>query len=254
MNKDIRLDIILMEKSKLSRNMCQEMIKNGAVAVNGTVVTKCGFKIDQHAEIIYEIPKTIYVSRGGYKLEKALTHFNIDLNDKICVDVGASTGGFTDCMLQNNAKKVFAVDTGSEQLVEKIKLNEKVQSFENTNISDICESLSAYKIDFVCVDVSFVSLTKISLPIAKLVKKDSTLVTLIKPQFEAGKKYLNKKGIVKDKKIHADVVDKVVNCFIELGFSLKGVIPSPIKGSCGNEEFLAFFIYTDAFEVEAGVL
>lgn len=238
-----RLDILLMKKSALTRNVCQSLIKDGLVKVNDITTVKCGEKFFYTDNITYEMPDTIYVSRGGYKLEKALKEFNIDLTNKTCLDIGASTGGFTDCMLQNNALKVYAVDTGKEQLSKTIKENEKVHSFENTNIIDICDDLSNVEIDFICVDVSFVSVTKLSTSIKKIMRENCQLIILIKPQFEAGRKYLNKNGIVKDKKIHTKVIYDVTTCFTNLGLTLNKVIPSPIKGSSGNEEYLVHFLY-----------
>jgi len=241
-----RLDVLLMRQSDLSRNLSQSIIRKGLVKVDGATVRKCGAKFEPYVKITYEPPKTLYVSRGGYKLEEAIRKFNIDLEDKVCVDVGASTGGFTDCMLQNGAKMVYAIDTGSDQLSKKLKENAKVVNFENTNISGICDEIGKYGIDFVSVDVSFVSQTKIAHCIKILCKSNTQLVTLIKPQFEAGRQHLNKNGIVRNKKMHTKVIDEVTNCFVDLGFCLKGIRPSPITGTCGNEEYLAHYIYRGA--------
>ncbi len=240
-----RLDILLAEISGYSREFSKELIQKSCVRVDGKTVTKAGEKINTSSIIQYDEPKTKYVSRGGYKLEKALREFNINLQGKVCLDIGASTGGFTDCMLQHGAKKVFAVDSGTNQLSHKLKVLQNVISFEKTNIRDLphdfFENNFNENIQFICVDVSFVSLTKILEHVFKFFSKETQGVFLIKPQFEAGRQYINKKGIVKDTKIHKKVVDNITEFSKNLGFHSSNTIQSPITGSDGNIEYLIFF-------------
>ena len=178
------------------------------------------------------------MSRGGLKLEKAIKEFSIDLNNKTAIDMGASTGGFTDCMLQNGVKKVYAVDVGSGQLHESLKINPKVINLENVNIRNLNEEILNDKVDFISIDTSFISLTYI-LPVAfKYILPDGEIAALVKPQFEAGKENLGKKGVVKDKKVHLAVINKIYNFIIECGFVPVNLTTSPIKGGDGNVEFL----------------
>ncbi len=180
-----------------------------------------------------------YVSKGGLKLEKAINVFNINLENKICVDIGASTGGFTDCMLQNGAIKVYAIDVGHNQLDKKIKNNEKVINLEGINIKNI--NIEEYeKVDFISIDVSFISLTNVLEYANKLLKESGKVVVLIKPQFEVGKELINKNGIVKNPLAHRKAIEKVADYAIELGLEFIDLDYSPIKGSAGNIEYIAY--------------
>lgn len=235
----IRLDSYLSEKQIVkSRNVAATMIKEGKVSVNGAVCTKPSFSVsdDDKIEITGDMPK--YVGRGGLKLEKALGFFGIDLKDKICIDIGASTGGFTDCMLQNGAGRVYAVDVGSDQLDEKLRKDSRVISMEQTDVRNLTDEIPA--VDFISIDVSFISL-KLVLPAAiRFLKDGGSLVALIKPQFEAGKASLNKKGIVRDEKTRQRVCDDIKQFAITCGFSFECVTVSPINGGDGNMEYLIY--------------
>lgn len=233
-----RLDSALVERHiAKSRTLAQSLIKDGAISVNGTICDKPSFSVSDSdgIELLGELPK--YVSRGGLKLEKAVNEFSIELNGLVCLDIGASTGGFTDCMLQNGAKKVYAVDVGTNQLDQKLRGDERVVSLEKT---DIRSFTSPEQIDFISIDVSFISL-KTVLPCAfSQLKENGKCVALIKPQFEAGRKALNKNGIVTDAKIRENVVAEIKQFCADLGFLVIGTTNSAIKGGDGNVEFLIF--------------
>lgn len=238
-NKE-RLDILLTEKNFFeSRSRAQSMIMLGKVLVDGVKVEKAGTLINRDAKIEIIGREMPFVSRGGFKLQKALEVFKIDLQKKICVDIGASTGGFTDCMLQHGAKKVYAVDVGYGQLAWKIRQDERVVNLERTNIRNVTKENIAEDLNFASVDVSFISLEKVLLPVKNLLAEDGEVVCLIKPQFEAGKENVGKKGVVKDKKIHAEVIEKILSFAQILEFKICGLDFSPIKGPEGNIEFLA---------------
>ncbi len=234
-----RLDLYLSDnKIVKSRSVASKMIKEGKISVNGTVCTKSSFIVSEtdNIEVTGDMPK--YVGRGGLKLEKAIEFFEIDLKDKLCADIGASTGGFTDCMLQNGAKKVYAVDVGSDQLDEKLKTDNRVISMEKTDIRNVTDEIPL--VDFISIDVSFISL-KLVLPTAfRLLCEKGSLVALIKPQFEAGKSNLNKKGIVKDEKVRFKVCEDIKQFAIVCGFSVIGLTESPISGGDGNIEYLVY--------------
>lgn len=234
-----RLDLYLSEnKIVKSRSVAAKMIKEGKISVNGKVCTKSSFMISEtdKIEVTGDMPK--YVGRGGLKLEKAIDFFNIDLKGKICIDIGASTGGFTDCMLQNSAEKVYAVDVGSDQLDEKLKADNRVVSMEKTDIRNITDEIPSA--EFISIDVSFISL-KLVLPSAyRLLCNDGSLVALIKPQFEAGKGNLNKKGIVKDEKVRRKVCEDIKEFASSCGFYIIGLTESPISGGDGNIEYLIY--------------
>lgn len=235
-NMKKRLDIILQEKNLYpSREKAKEAIKLGRVKVNGDVVLTPSAQFDENTEIS-TLPFE-FVSRGGFKLQKALEEFNINLNDKVVLDIGASTGGFTDVCLKNGAKKVYAVDTGIGQLNIAIKNDERVVNLEKTNYLTLPRE-NFKDVNFVVIDVSFVSLTKFAEKLAN--DFDSIeIVALIKPQFECGKEYAKKhKGIVKDEKMHKKIIENVKISFTNAGFMVLGLIPSPIKGGDGNTEFL----------------
>ena len=231
-----RIDVLLSKSKNISRGKAKELILSEKVFVDGKKITKVAFKVllDSQIETTAEMK---YVGRGGYKLEKALDYFSIDVNNKICMDVGASTGGFSDCLLQNNAHKIYAIDVGHSQLAEKIAIDSRVVSLEKTNIKNI-QPDSLEPMDFVCVDVSFISLTKILENTHLLMKEEADIVCLLKPQFEAGKENLNKSGIVKKPKVHVQVLQNVIQYASDIGFRVEDATFSGIKGAEGNIEYL----------------
>ena len=236
-----RLDVAVFEQGFAdSRAKAGALIMAGQVYVNSQKITKAGYNLKEDDVIEVRGEKFPYVSRGGLKLEKAIKEFFIDLDGLVCMDIGASTGGFTDCMLQNGAKKVYAVDVGYGQLAWKLRSDSRVVNMERTNfryltLDDIDELL-----DFASVDVSFISL-KIILPVLfELLNEDSCAVCLIKPQFEAGREKVGKKGVVREISTHKEVVNNIVNFAFETGFSVLGLSFSPIKGPEGNIEYLMY--------------
>lgn len=236
-----RLDIFLTEKKFFdSRTRAQAMIMAGKILVNGQKVDKAGALISDDAEIRILGEEMPFVSRGGLKLQKALDVFKINLNGRIAADVGASTGGFTDCMLQRGAKRVYAIDVGYGQLAWKLRRDLRVVNMERTNIRNVTRKDFFYEVpDFASIDVAFISLEKV-LPVVFEVLTDSgEVVALIKPQFEAGREHVGKKGVVRDKKIHAAVIEKVLNFAAGVGFAVRGLDFSPVKGPEGNIEYLA---------------
>ncbi|MCM1054913.1 MAG: TlyA family RNA methyltransferase [Bacteroides sp.] len=238
-----RLDSELAARSiARSRSAAQQLIKDGIVFVNGKNIVKAAFEVSENdkIEIKGELPK--YVGRGGLKLEKALECFKIKLDGLTCIDVGASTGGFTDCMLQNGAKRVYAVDVGSDQLDEKLKGDSRVISLENTDIREAGGRIPE-KADFITVDVSFISL-KLVLPEAKkLLKSGGAAAALIKPQFEVGKGGVGKRGIVKDPSLREKAVREIKEFSESIGFRCEGLIRSPITGGDGNVEYLIYLSF-----------
>lgn len=241
-----RLDTLLVELGYFdSREKAKRSIMAGIVFVDNQKVDKAGTMIKEDAEVEVKGVALKYVSRGGLKLEKAIVDFGLDLNDCVCMDIGASTGGFTDCMLQNGAVKVFSVDVGYGQLDWKLRNDERVINMERTNIRHVTEEEIGEKLDFVSIDVSFISLSLV-LPVARMLLKDSgEIVFLIKPQFEAGREKVKKNGVVRDKEVHYDVLVKTLTIATELGFNIKNVTYSPIKGPKGNIEFLAYCTLRD---------
>jgi 23S rRNA (cytidine1920-2'-O)/16S rRNA (cytidine1409-2'-O)-methyltransferase len=237
--KLVRFDIAVADKLSISRTLAKDAIEKGLITVDGKVVTKSGTKVEKSQSIVVEGSFKSFVSRGGFKLQGALEEFGIDLSGLICMDVGAAAGGFSDCMLKNGAKKVYAIDSGSDQLKDELKTNTDLISMEQTDIRTLDPS-SIEEIDFVGVDVSFISLEKIMGNVYSFMKKGGSAIFLVKPQFEAGKGALNKKGVIRNTKIHCKVLDKVYNYAKEAGFTLKGHIESPIKGGDGNIEFLMY--------------
>lgn len=238
-----RLDLFLVERGFFdTREKAKANIMAGLVFVDEQMVDKAGTLVKESSSIKVRGDAIPYVSRGGLKLEKAIIKFNLNLNDKICMDIGASTGGFTDCMLQKNAKKVYSIDVGYGQLDYKLRNNPKVVNIERTNFRYIDESLVTDKIDFVSVDVSFISI-KLILPKLKIFLKDNfEVVALIKPQFEAGKKEADKhSGIIKDKSVCVKVIKEIIDSAEDEGFYIRELTFSPIKGQKGNIEFLAYF-------------
>ena len=235
-----RLDIILVNQGHApSREKAKAIIMSGNVYVNGQKEDKAGSMFDE-SKIQLEVrgSQLKYVSRGGLKLEKAMESWNIVLEDKICMGIGASTGGFTDCMLQNGATKVYSVDVGHGQLAWKLRNDERVVCMEKTNFRYMVPSDIADALDFASVDVSFISLTKILIPARNLLKVNGEMVCLIKPQFEAGRDKVGKKGVVRERSVHEEVVRKVLDYAYSIGFDVLALEFSPIKGPEGNIEYL----------------
>lgn len=237
-----RLDKELVIRSLVeSRAKAQELIKNGYVVVNDKVITKESLKISDKDKIeIIENDMLKYVSRGGLKLEKAITCFSIDMNGKMVMDIGSSTGGFTDCSLQHGAKKIYAIDVGTNVMVEKLRNDPRVELYEQTNFKDI--SFADFpKIDIITVDVSFISLSKIIKKVAsEHIKVD--MICLIKPQFECGVEIATKyKGVIHNKKIHEQILKNIIKTFNKQGFFLQKISNSPIRGGNGNVEYIAYF-------------
>jgi len=238
----IRLDSLLVNKGLVqSRERAKALIMAGQVYIENQKCDKAGLMVDDETtkvEIRGEQLK--YVSRGGLKLEKAMNEFNISLTDKVAMDIGASTGGFTDCMLMNGAKKVFAVDVGYGQFAWKLRQDKRVVNMERTNIRYVTREQIGEALDFASIDVSFISL-KLVLPVAyELLSENGELVALIKPQFEAGREQVGKKGVVKDMNVHFEVIKKVLDFAREINFNVAGLSFSPIKGPEGNIEYLAY--------------
>ena len=236
-----RLDILLVEKGLAgSRERAKRMIMAGEVLVDGQKVDKAGTTVKREAEIRLMGNDIPYVSRGGLKLAKAMETFGLSLAGKITADIGASTGGFTDCMLQNGAVKVYAIDVGYGQLAWKLRTDERVVNMERTNIRNVTVEMLEGPIDFASIDVAFISLAKV-LPVAyELLKDEGEIAALIKPQFEAGKEKVGKKGVVRDPAVHLEVVEKIVDFSRELGFAVRGLTFSPVKGPEGNIEYLVW--------------
>lgn len=236
-----RLDILLVKRNLApSREKAKAIIMAGSVFVDGSREDKAGTMFEESVPIEVRGNTLQYVSRGGLKLEKAVKEFALSLEGKICMDVGASTGGFTDCMLQNGASKVYAVDVGHGQLDWRLRNDSRVICMERTNIRYITEQMVGDRIEFVSVDVSFISLTKVLLPVRALLSKEAKLVCLIKPQFEAGREKVGKKGVVRDPEVHTEVIVKVASYAEEIGFVLLGLEFSPVKGPEGNIEYLLY--------------
>ena len=240
MSEKIRLDARIFNLGLTeSREKAKAFIMAGQVYVNGMKATKAGMTVVEEDEI--EVRGTSeFVSRGGHKLKKAMNSFPISLQDKICMDVGASTGGFTDCMLQNGACKVYSVDVGYGQLAWKLRSDSRVVNLERTNIRYITDEQVPDKINFASVDVSFISLCLVLPAIYPILADDGECVCLIKPQFEAGKEKVGKKGVVRDRNVHSEVIEKIYNFAIEKGFFVAGLDYSPIKGPEGNIEYLIY--------------
>lgn len=234
-----RLDVLVYEKGFCeSREKAKAVIMSGMVYVDNQKADKCGVQYSEDVNIEVRGNTLRYVSRGGLKLEKALDKFNIDLNGKITMDIGASTGGFTDCMLQNGATKVYSIDVGYGQLAWKLRSDDRVVNMERTNFRNVTPEQIPDKIDFFSIDVSFISL-KLLLPVAsQLLTDGGEAVCLIKPQFEAGRENVGKKGVVRDPKVHEDVVRMITAFCLDNGYSVLDLDFSPIKGPEGNIEYL----------------
>ena len=235
-----RLDVILVRQGHApSREKAKALLMAGNVFVDNQREDKAGTLFDE-SKIKIEVKGRLlpYVSRGGLKLERAIGQFPITLQDKVCMDIGASTGGFTDCMLQNGAGKVYAIDVGHGQLDWKLRNDERVVCMEKTNFRYVTDADIREPIDFASVDVSFISLTKILIPARNLLRQGGEMVCLINPQFEAGRDKVGKKGVVRDRQVHIEVVRRIVDYADLTGFSVKGLTYSPIKGPEGNIEYL----------------
>ena len=244
-----RIDVLLTDRGLFeSRERAQAAIMAGIVFVDREKADKAGAKFKTDCEIEIKGNLNPYASRGGLKLEKALSVFKTSVKDLVAMDVGASTGGFTDCMLQNGAKKVYAVDVGYGQLAWHLRTDERVVCMERTNIRYIENELVVELLDFVTIDVSFISIAKVLPKVYELMKSGAHLICLIKPQFEAGRDKVGKKGVVKDPKIHQEVIEKVLLAAAGIGFELLGLSFSPIKGPEGNVEFLAWLKKTNPSE------
>lgn len=237
--KKVRLDALLVEKGYASsRERAKRRIMAGEVLVNGQKIDKAGANVKEDAEIRllgHDLP---YVSRGGLKLEKAIKEFGVTLTGKTAADIGASTGGFTDCMLQNGAVRVYAIDVGYGQLAWKLRTDDRVVNMERTNIRNVTPEDIGEPLNFASIDVAFISLEKV-LPVAyTLLKADGEVLALIKPQFEAGRENVGKKGVVRDPRIHEEVIDRVTIFARSLGFVPAALTYSPVKGPEGNIEYL----------------
>lgn len=236
-----RLDLLVFERGLAdSRQKAQALIMAGQVYVGGQKSEKAGAAIDENAEIEVRGNKLAYVSRGGLKLERAINCFQLNLKGKTCIDCGASTGGFTDCMLQNGAAKVYAVDVGYGQLAWSLRQDPRVICMERTNVRYLTEKQIPEPLDFGSVDVSFISLKLILPPLRNLLKPDGQVVCLVKPQFEAGREKVGKKGVVRDPKVHQEVLEQFLNHASNSNFSVKNITYSPIRGPEGNIEYLGF--------------
>ena len=235
-----RLDVLLVKRNLVeSREKAKAIIMSGNVFVDGQREDKAGSTFADTVSIEVKGNKLPYVSRGGLKLEKAIANFDVNLQDKVCTDVGSSTGGFTDCMLQNGARKVFAIDVGTNQLAWKLRQDERVVCMEKTNIRYVAPEDIGEPIDFSSIDVSFISLTKVLLPIRNYLRENGQIVALIKPQFEAGREKVGKKGVVREKSTHIEVIELVLSYATSIGFQVLNLDFSPIKGPEGNIEYLA---------------
>ena len=244
-----RLDVILVNNGLASsRDNAKRTIMAGLVTVDGIVETKSGQKFDVDSEFKVKDKLLKYVSRGGLKLEKAIQSFNIKLNGCYAVDMGASTGGFTDCMLMNGALKVYALDVGYGQLDYKLRVDPRVINMEKTNIRYLDTTLIEEPIDFISIDVSFISLRHMFPVASKILKDTGAIMCLIKPQFEAGREQVGKKGIVRDSKVHVEVIENVISYASDNGLYPHGLDYSPVKGTKGNIEYLLYLRKTESSE------
>ncbi|WP_442886057.1 TlyA family RNA methyltransferase [Clostridium sp.] len=237
-----RIDVLLVDKGIFpSRERARASIMAGEIFVDGQRVDKCGQNVKKSSNIEFRGEKLPFVSRGGLKLEKALKKFNITLGNKVCLDIGASTGGFTDCMLQNGAKKVFSIDVGYGQFAWKLRTDKRVVCMERTNIRYVTfEHIGEY-CDFASIDVSFISLKKVLPAVINLLNENGSIVALIKPQFEAGREKVGKKGVVREQSTHIEVIKTIVTFLKENNLKIISLDYSPIKGPEGNIEYLVYF-------------
>lgn len=257
--KKERLDKVLVDLGKFeNKSKASAAIMAGNVKINDEVITKSGFQINPSEKFTVEVKEMPYVSRGGFKLERALRRFNVNVKDRICFDAGASTGGFTDCLLQNGAKFVYAADVGYGQLAWKIRSDDRVKVIERTNIKN-CEFSDIYDeneeiADLLVMDVSFISIIKVLPNLKKLLNPDfHELVCLIKPQFEAGKEFVEKGGVVRDKNVHISVIKSVIDFAKDMGYFAIELTSSPVKGPSGNIEYLIHLSTDDENKTEFSV-
>ena len=236
-----RLDVILVKRGLIrSRESARGAIMAGHVFVDGQKEEKCGAKFSPDCRIEVREKQNPYVSRGGLKLHKGICKFGIDLGGRVCMDIGASTGGFTDCMLKNGASKVYAVDVGYGQLAWELRQDSRVVCMERTNIRYLTPDKLSEKVDFVSVDVSFISLKKVLPSAINLSNDDASMLCLIKPQFEAGREKVGKKGVVRDRDVHKEVIRDIIGFVLANHFGVLGLDFSPIKGPEGNIEYLLY--------------
>ncbi|MCI8863116.1 MAG: TlyA family RNA methyltransferase [Lachnospiraceae bacterium] len=248
-----RLDVLLVSLGLAeSREKAKAVIMAGNVFVDGQREDKAGSMFEDKARIEVRGHKLPYVSRGGLKLEKAVKSFSLSLEGKLCMDVGSSTGGFTDCMLQNGARKVYAVDVGTNQLAWKLRTDERVVCMEKTNIRYLLPEHIPEPPEFASIDVAFISLTKVLLPVRELLTEDGQVVALIKPQFEAGREKVGKKGVVRDRETHLEVIDQVISYACSVGYRILDLDFSPVRGPEGNIEYLLYLQKAGAGEEVLG--
>lgn len=236
-----RLDVLLVQRNLAeSREKAKAYIMSGIVYVEGQKEDKAGTFFENTVNIEVRGSTLKYVSRGGLKLEKAILSFGVVPEGKVCMDVGSSTGGFTDCMLQNGASRVYAVDVGHGQLAWKLRNDQRVVCMEKTNIRYVTEDMIKDQIELASIDVSFISLTKVLGPVKNLLTDDGRVVCLIKPQFEAGREKVGKKGVVREKSTHIEVIEMVIRFALSIGFTVLNLDYSPVKGPEGNIEYLLY--------------
>ncbi|MBP0989675.1 MAG: TlyA family RNA methyltransferase [Oscillospiraceae bacterium] len=239
-----RLDVELVKRGMAAtRNKAKGYIEDGRVMVEDKLVTKPSFEVGEDTKIEVRDDETEYVGRGGKKLEKAFERFKLDVKGKVCIDIGASTGGFTECLLRHGAARVYAVDVGSGQLSEKLRLDERVKNIENTNIRYMQPEVIGEKADFICADLSFISLVLVMDRIRMLLKENGVCVTLIKPQFEVGRNNVGKKGVVKDAQSIEEAIIRIFEYCDSIGLTAVALDYSPIKGGDGNVEFISEFVF-----------
>ena len=242
-DKKKRLDLIIVEKGFVqSRQRAKALIMSGKFIVNNQLIDKPGTLVSIDDDIVLKGEDIPYVSRGGLKLEKGLQEFEINIKGYACLDVGASTGGFTDCLLQNGAKCVFAVDVGYGQLAWKLRQDARVTVIDRTNIRHMPAETLPCLFDLITIDVSFISLKIVMPAVLKFMKKSAGIIALIKPQFEVGKGKVGKGGVLRDSSLHDEVIKDLSVFFKKIGLSCKSIIPSPILGAKGNKEFLIYLI------------
>ncbi|CAN5141222.1 TlyA family rRNA (cytidine-2'-O)-methyltransferase [soil metagenome] len=236
-----RLDQLVQEQQpQYSKTQIQSWIMQGKIKVDGQIITKPGTMLDEAVPLSYDIQEPKFVSRAGFKLEKALDHFGIDVTDYVVMDAGISTGGFTDCLLQRGAKKIYGIDVGYGQVSEKIRRDSRVILKERTNLREV-RNLGEL-VDLVTLDLSFISVLKVMDAVIAVLKPEGKLLVLIKPQFEARKEDVGRGGIIRDERIHTQVIERVTAGLKEDGFACIGVTESPIEGATGNKEFLGYFV------------
>ncbi len=247
-----RLDFELTRRGiATGRERAKEYIKSGMIFVNGKLITKASTPVSESDEIVVHGETLRYVGRGGLKLEGAINAFSLDLSGCVCADLGASTGGFTDCMLQNSADKVFAIDVGHDQLVERLKSDNRVINIEGMNVKDLYSDTLGEVVDFVTSDLSFISCRYAADAASRILKPDGKAVILIKPQFEVGRSALSKTGVVRDKKDHVNCLGSLILYFESVGLKILNLTYSPIKGGDGNIEYLAYLVKSDDFTSES---